>query len=147
MHNVIWAICERMQLSLKVGNWWLASCILPETGPYDSYPPTCFQKRCICLKPDQAIQIGSRSVLYNMIHVFFGKTEQKQMQEVRSGIYNPAGFWLHNGRNGHNWLYPKRFRIGCGMFTGCLPVLFCWTYQSEKCVVVFLGRGHSCYVL
>ena len=129
MHNVIWAICERMQLSLKVGNWWLASCILPETGPYDSYPPTCFQKRCICLKPDQAIQIGSRSVLYNMIHVFFGKTELNCMQEVVSDIYNPARFWLHAGHNtliaitGHNQ-NASESDLACllGLMDVCLPI-------------------------
>ena len=33
----------------------------------------------------------------------FKKTELKRMREVRSGIYYPARFWLHAGRNGHNW--------------------------------------------
>ena len=40
------------------------------------------------------------------------------MREVGSGIYNPARFWLHAGRNGHDWPYPKRFRVGFGMSTG-----------------------------
>ena len=127
----------------RVSKWETGSglcCVLPETGPADSCTPACFQTRRVWPNPDWAIQIGSRSVLHNMIHVFFGKMEQKPMREVGSGIYSPARFWLHNG---HNWLYPKRFRIGCGMFTGCLPVLFCRTYQSEKCGVVFLGRGHT----
>ena len=100
VHDMIRATCGRMQPSLTVGNWWRAGCILPETGPDDSDPPTCFQKRCVCLKPDQAIQIGSRSVLHNVIHVFFGKTELNRMREVVSGIYNPALFWLHAGHNG-----------------------------------------------
>ena len=40
---------------------------------------------------DQAIQIRSGSVLHNhfMIHAF-GRTEMNWMQEVGSGIYNPA---------------------------------------------------------
>ena len=53
--------------------------------------------------PDQVIQIGSGSVLRNMIHAFLGKTELKWMQQVGSGMYYPAQFWLHAGRNGHNW--------------------------------------------
>ena len=42
-----------------------------------------------------------------MIHAFFEFfliiTELKQMREVGSGIYCPARFWLHAGRNAHNW--------------------------------------------
>ena len=34
---------------------------------------------------------------------FFGKTELKRTREVRSGIHDPAQFWLHAGRNGQNW--------------------------------------------
>ena len=60
--------------------------------------PMCFQTRCVWPNPDQAIQIGSGSVLHNIIHAFFGKTELNHMPEVRSGR-----FWLHAGRNGHNW--------------------------------------------
>ena len=48
------------------------------------------------------IEIGSGSVLHNMIHAFFGKMELKRMREVGSGIYYPARFWLHAGRNGRN---------------------------------------------
>ena len=87
------------------------------TGPDDSCTPASFQTRCVWPNPDQAIQIRSGSVLRNMIHAFFGKTELKRMREVGSGIYDPGRFWLHAGRNDHNW-QPKRFRIGSSMFTG-----------------------------
>ena len=46
------------------------------------------------------------------------KTELKRMREVGSGIYSPARFWLHAGRNDQNWPEPKRFRIWSAMFTG-----------------------------
>ena len=72
---------------------------LPETGPNDSCTPACFQTRSVWPNPDQAIQIGSGSVLHDMIHAFFGKTELKRMREVKSGIYYPARFCLHTGRN------------------------------------------------
>ena len=44
-------------------------------------------------KPDQAIQIGSRSVLHNMkimIQAFFGKMEPNWVREVGSGMYDPS---------------------------------------------------------
>ena len=50
-----------------------------------------------CVLIEVAIQIGSGSVLHNMIHAFFGKMELKRMREVGSGIYYPARFWLHAG--------------------------------------------------
>ena len=59
--------------------------------------------RSVAFCPDQAIQIGSGSVLHNMIHASLEKTELKRMREVWSCIYYPARFWLHAGRNGHNW--------------------------------------------
>ena len=34
-----------------------------------------------------------------MIHAFFGKTELKWMQKVRSGTYYLAQFWMHTGCN------------------------------------------------
>ena len=46
------------------------------------------------------------------------KTELKWMWEVGSGICYPARFWLHAGRNSHNWLWPKHFRIRSGLFAG-----------------------------
>ena len=93
--------CLWMKPSQKVGNWSQASCILPEIRPNESCTPTCFQTRCIWWNLDQAIQIGSGSVLDNTIHTLFGKTELKQMWEVRSGIYiySPAWVWLHSVHN------------------------------------------------
>ena len=86
------------------GDWQQAGCVLPETEPDDSCTPAFFQTRCVWPNPDQATQIGSGSVLHNMSH---------RMREVRSGLYDPARFWL----------YPKRFRIGSGMFTGIISSL------------------------
>ena len=45
------------------------------------------------------------------------RSDPGRMREVGSGIYDLGPFWLHAGRNDHNW-QPKRFRIGSGMFTG-----------------------------
>ena len=87
----------------ETGSGPLASCQKQETGPNDSCTPACFQTRCVWPNPGQATQIGSGSVLQNMNHAFFEKTELKRMREVRSGIYYPARFWLHAGRNGHIW--------------------------------------------
>ena len=42
--------------------------------------------RCVWPDPDQAIHIGSGSVLRNMIPAFFENTELKRMREVGSGI-------------------------------------------------------------
>ena len=63
----------------------------------------------MCVWPihDQAIQVGSESVLHNMIYAFFGKMEPNWMWEVGSSVYDPAHFWL-----------PKCFRIRSGKFTG-----------------------------
>ena len=64
----------------------------PEQGPMIlAHPHT----RRVRPKPDQAIQIGSRLVLHNMIWAFFGRAGPNQMQEVRSSIYDPAQFWLY----------------------------------------------------
>ena len=76
----------------------------------------CFQTRCVWPSPDQATQIGSGSVSHNMIHAFFEKTELNRVREVGSGRYDPGRFWLHAGRNGHNWPLPKRFRIESSPF-------------------------------
>jgi len=43
-----------------------------------------------CVLIEAANQIGSGSVLHNMIYAFFGKTELNRMREVGSGIYDPA---------------------------------------------------------
>ena len=88
LHSFIRDVCGRTELSLKVENWQRAGCVLPESGPDDSCTPACFQTRCVCPNPDQAIQTGSGSVLRSMIHALFGKTELKR---------------LLAGRNGHNW--------------------------------------------
>jgi len=88
--TMIWDICGRVQLSLKVGNWQWAGCVLPEIGLDDSCILACLKTRCVWPNPDQAIQIRSGSVLHNMIHVFFEKTELNWMWGVGSGIYNPA---------------------------------------------------------
>ena len=111
---------------------WLRSC-QKWTGPNDSCTLACFQTRCVWPDPDQAIQIGSGSVLHNIVDAFFEKnTELKRMRESGSGKYCPARFWLHSGCNGHNWPYPKRFRIGSGMFSGqCL--VFGW-YPVCHCI-------------
>ena len=69
------------------GNWQQAGCVLPETEPNDSCTPAVFQTRYVWPNPDQATQIGSGSVLHNMIHWIFGKAEPNRMREVRSGIF------------------------------------------------------------
>ena len=73
-HNMIRAVCGKTQPSLKVGKWKKAGCVLPETGPDGSCTLTCFRTRCVCPKPDQAIQIGSGSVFHNMIRPDSGCT-------------------------------------------------------------------------
>ena len=78
---------------------WLRSAT---AGPNDSCTLTCFQMGCVWPKPDQAIQIRSGLVLHNMIQAFSGRLEANGMQEVGSGIYDPAQFWLHTGHNGWN---------------------------------------------
>ena len=50
------------------------------TGPNDSCTTAHFQTGRVWLNPDQAIQIRSGSVLHNMIHAFFGKTELKTVK-------------------------------------------------------------------
>ena len=60
------------------------------TRPSDSCTLICFWTRCVCPKPDQAIQIRSGSVLHNMTWAFFGRTELNWMQEVGSSIYDLA---------------------------------------------------------
>ena len=89
LHNMIRAICGRMQQSLKleIGRRPVAFC---QTGPDKSCTLACFWTRCACPKPHPAIQIGSGSVFHNMILAFFGRKEPNWMQEVGSGIHNPA---------------------------------------------------------
>ena len=77
LHNMIRAVCGRMQPSLKVGNWKQEGCVLLEPGPMI----TSFQTRCIWPKPDQAIQTGSRPALQNMIQAFFGRMDRNWMQK------------------------------------------------------------------
>ena len=43
LYNVIQDVCGRMQLSLKMGNWQRAGCVLPGTGLDDSCKPACFR--------------------------------------------------------------------------------------------------------
>ena len=73
------------------------------TRSSDSCKPACFLTRCFWPKPDQAIQIGSRLSLHNMIRAFFGRPEPNWMRKVGWDIYDLAQFWLHSGHNGHNW--------------------------------------------
>ena len=80
-------VCGRTQPSRKVGSWYRAGCVLPESWPDDFWTPACFQIGCIWPKPDKAIQIGSGPVLHNMIQAFFGKTELNLMREVGFCIY------------------------------------------------------------
>ena len=69
---------------------WETGCILPELPemPVAFYQncrqlgPMILTHRCIWLKPDQAIQIGSGPVLHDIIQAFFGRTELNWMQEV-----------------------------------------------------------------
>ena len=91
LHNMIRAVCGRMQPSPKAGNRQQVGCFLPETGPGDSCTVACFQARCVCPKPDQAIQIRSRSVMHNTLRAFFGKNRTKlgagsQTQHIWSGL-------------------------------------------------------------
>ena len=98
LHNMIWAVCGRTQLSesrkLVVGQLCSA-----RTGADDSCTLACLQTRYIWPKPDQAIQIRSGTVLHNMIRAFYRKTDPKS----DPGIYDLAWSWLHADRNGHNW--------------------------------------------
>ena len=88
----------------RVSNWEtgsgsVASC----QEPGQMIPAHRLASRCVWPNPDQAIQMGPGSVLHKMIHPFFGKTGLKRMREVGPGMYYPARFWLHDGRNGRNW--------------------------------------------
>ena len=105
LHNMIQAVCGRMQLSLKVGDWCQAGCVLSETGLSDSYTLACLWTRYVWPKCDfvSVIQIGLGSVLHSMVLAFFGKMEPNRRREVRFGIYNLARFWLHAGHDSHNW--------------------------------------------
>ena len=85
LHSMIWDVCGRTQLSLKVGNWWRASCLLPESGPNGSCTPACFLTRCIWPKRDQAIQIGPGSASRSMAQAFFEKRNW-----IRCGKSDPA---------------------------------------------------------
>ena len=77
-----------------------ARCIWPKPGQAVQIGSTCFWARCIWPKPGQAVQIGSgRPVLHNMIRAFFGTTEPNWMQEIGSGIYDPAQFLSARCRN------------------------------------------------
>ena len=62
-------------------------------------------------------QVQNLATLESMIQAFFGRMEPNQMQEVRSGIYDLAGLWLHASCNGHIWLYPVGSSIFRGYFT------------------------------
>ena len=96
-----------------------------------------FQTRCVSPNPDQTTKIGSGSVLHNMMHDFFGKTELKWRREVGSGMHDLGQFWLHAGCNGCNWPWPKCFRIGSGMFTG-------YIYISSSCADSVDGLKFIC---
>ena len=91
-----------MLLCAASNDRFLAGYILPEPGPMISYTPACFRTGYIWLKPDQAIRIGSRSVLHHMIRDFFERTEPNGMREVGSGIFDPVRVWQYAGRNDHN---------------------------------------------
>ena len=117
LHSMIWAVCGRPQCSLKVGNWlrsaeskWETGCDLPSlkvgnqlrsagTRPDHSCTVACLWTRSFWPKPDQAIQIRSGPVLFNIIQAFIARTETNLMWEFGSDIYNPAQFSLHAGHN------------------------------------------------
>ena len=77
LYNIIREVCGRTEPSLKVGNWWRAVCVLPETGPDDSCTPACFRTGSVWPKPGTVSQnsIGSGLVLYNIIREVCGRTE------------------------------------------------------------------------
>ena len=77
-HNMILAVCGKMQPCLKVGNWQWAVGILPEPGPM------------ILVH-----WLASRPGHQDWIRAFFGRTELNQMQEVGSGIYDPTLSLIH----------------------------------------------------
>lgn len=79
----------------------LVACRLrsASTRPDDSCTLACFRTRSIWPKYKQAIQIGSKPVLHSMVQAFLGIMEPNWMQEVASGITDPAQFWLNTGHN------------------------------------------------
>ena len=83
---------------------------------------TGLRTSCVFPKPDKAIQIGSGSVLHTMIRALFKKEkkekEPNRTREVGSGIYDPARFCLHVGRNGRN-------QNASGSDPACLLGCFC----------------------
>ena len=93
--------------------WFLHTSLLPD------------QMRLAKPWPDHPDQIQVGFVQYNPCLLW--KTEQKQMQEVGSGIYDAARLWLHAGHNSYNWPKPKCFWTGSGMFTGCM-------LKATKCI-------------
>ena len=141
MHDVIRDVCGRAEPTLKVGNWWRAVCVRPKTGPDDSGTPACFQTRCVWPNPkpvyfetdelwpnpDQATQIGSGSVLHNMIHAFFEKNGTKTDAGSRIWHYIRSGPILAvmatTGRNQNASGSDPACLLGC--HTG-------WTEREKK---------------
>ena len=118
LHSVIWAICERMHPSLKLGNWLQAGCVLPEPDPMilEHWLASCPD----AFGPNLTTQIRSGSFLHNMIWAFFRRKELNWIQD-----YDLAQFWLHTGRNGHKRPLPKCFQIGTSVSYWVI-VMFLW---------------------
>ena len=75
---------------------------LARSGPDDCCTPACFRTGSVWPKPDQAIQVGSGSVLHSMLQAFFGKTQTNRMPEVGSGIYDYGCTLAVMAITGHN---------------------------------------------
>ena len=86
------------------------------------------ETRCVWLNPDQAIQIGSGSVLHNKIHAFFGRRKNGTKTDTGSRIWRiRSGPILLTGRN---LTLPDRIHVY-------------WDYYDAICTVRADRRLHK----
>ena len=104
LYSMIWAVCGRNQQSFETGSrlmafcqnqawWFLHTGLLPDEMHLAKTWPG---------RPDQIWASFARydlGLLWKNGTKLDARTEPNWMQEVRSSIYNPAGFWLHAGLN------------------------------------------------
>ena len=130
LYNMIRSVCGRTQPSLKVGNWQRSSCVLPEPGPMILAHQ---------LASDQAIQIGSGSVLHSMTRVVFGRTKLNHTREVGSRIYTRSGPILTE--RAQELCESRGGRPG---LPSLISLRFLWTWSNASPIWLHAGRnGHN----
>ena len=102
-HSMIRAVYGRTQPSLKVGNSERTGCVLPEPGQTilvhqlfsgpDTFGPNL-------ARPSRSV-LGRFCTIWSRYGLLC-KNGTELMREVGPGIYDPAQFWSHAGRNFHN---------------------------------------------